>query len=143
MPVAGVTDPSASQLKFEWTNIRLFYSIFMTICFTALAAICFIWVLVNDISLPIIGKINQFHYKLRLKILISSIFLEPFVWFVMKIIGNVCFIKLGKRWPELMLRWEMVERKSSSYGNEKRNYVFYKNIRIIAVILVIIIHSTN
>lgn len=56
MPVNGVSDPSASQLKFKWINIRVAYSIIMTVSFLALAVVSLMWIFVSDLSLPVIGK---------------------------------------------------------------------------------------
>lgn len=61
----------------------------------------------------------------------------------MKFVGNIYFIRLGKRWPELMLQWETVEKRSPRYTKKKINYRFFKTIRAFAVIMMIVIHSKN
>lgn len=143
MPVAGVSDPSASQLKFEWLSIRVLYTLFITVCFFALAIVSLIWIFVNDLSLPVIGKLLfkfiNFSHSNEIPLFLSAS--EPFVWFLTKCVAIIYFLRMGKRWPQLMLQWEMVEKRSPTYTKKKKNYKFVKKIRAFAVIMLIVIHS--
>lgn len=45
------------------------------------------------------------------------------------------------RWPQLMLHWETVEKESPTYAQKKKNYRFFKRIRVYAIVMMVMIHS--
>lgn len=57
MPVLGISRTSASQLKFTWLSFRVLYTLVVLIGFIIMMVLSILWISINDLSIPILGKL--------------------------------------------------------------------------------------
>lgn len=82
LPVSNVTASTPYSLDFKWKSLRFFFSLFVTMSCGIQALLTIYWTFSKRIEF---GKM---------------VFL---VYYVTNFLSFVCFLKLAKKWPELMV----------------------------------------
>lgn len=88
MPVSNVTAACPNSLRFSWKSLRVFFSIFVTASCGFVACSTIYWTLSKKLEF---GK------------------MVILVFYVTNFLSFVCFFKLAKEWPELMVKFIIVK----------------------------------
>ena len=89
MPVSGIRSKSPKKLKFKKFSLRFILSIIFLVGLSWLLAIEIIWLHRSKVEF---GKVINVVFDLSNLVLMY------------------CFLELAKTWPELMLKWNEVEK---------------------------------
>ncbi|KAF5285776.1 hypothetical protein FQR65_LT13055 [Abscondita terminalis] len=96
MPVEGVT--GSGKIRFRWKSWRVMYSILLTLSLFLPMYACLYDVATHE---PSIDRITAVAF------------------FANSICVHCIFLKLAMRWPELMKKWQNVEKAMKAYGYPK------------------------
>lgn len=109
MPVRNIMSAHVDELKFNWSFLRVLYSIFIVFTVGFLTFPCLIHLLESDISY---GKIVHTLFN------------------VISLISLLWFLQFSRKWPETMKKWSKVEEKLTiSNKRSEKNKI---TIRIVA-----------
>lgn len=86
MPVSNVTATCPNMLRFSWKSLRVFFAFFTTASCGILALLTTYWTLSKKLEF---GKM---------------VFL---VFYTTNFLSFVCFLKLARDWPELMVKFNL------------------------------------
>lgn len=103
MPVSGIRSKSPKKLKFKKFSLRFMLSIAYIVGLSWMLVIEIIWLHRSKVEF---GKVINFVFDST------------------NLISIYCFVELAKTWPELMLKWNEVEKFLP-----KLKYQFDKQVR--------------
>jgi hypothetical protein len=89
MPVSGVRSKSPHQLKFKKFSFRFLLSVAYIISLSWMLVLEIMWISRSKIEF---GKVINFVFDFT------------------NLISIYCFMELGQKWPELMMKWNEVEK---------------------------------
>ncbi|XP_012159838.2 gustatory receptor 5a for trehalose-like [Ceratitis capitata] len=90
MPVRGILAVNAKSLKFSWVSFRTCYSV--------------VYVILTSIDTGLTMNM-VFRGAMEVKNI------SPLVFHVNALLVAICFLRLAVKWPQLMLKWQRVERQ--------------------------------
>lgn len=114
MPVQNVSCKCPSGLKYTWKSFRYIFAVFVMMSCGVEAVLTIIWTFRTHIEF---GK------------------MVILVYYITNFLSFLCFLRLAKVWPDLMMRWHDVEKNLPQMETEKEKFVMCRRIRRTAIVI--------